>query len=158
MIASAKRKPGGGEVLKAIRTAADLPLDELSRVYGSRADEDFLRYEFFGQAGAALWLWSEGGEAVSALRTEPWKDGVLVTALQTAEGCRNHGYARMLLSAVLAQLRQQGSGRAYAHIHHRNSASICVHEKCGFRRIADTARLLDGTVTAQMGTYLVDCS
>ena len=139
-------------MLKTIRTAADLPLDELSRVYGSRADEDFLRYEFFGQAGAALWLWSEGGEAVSALRTEPWKDGCLVTALQTASGCESRGYATMLLRAVLEDLGQQGSGRVYAHIHHRNSASICVHEKCGFRRIADTARLLDGTVTAQMGT------
>lgn len=153
MIASAKRTPGGEALLKQIKNPGELPWEALETIYGRELDSRFLRYEFFAQAGAALYLWEVEGQAVSALRIEPWKDGVLVTALQTASGCENRGYATMLLRAVLEDLGQQGSGRVYAHIRHGNVSSIRVHEKCGFQRIADTARLLDGTVTARLGTY-----
>lgn len=141
-------------MLRVIKSSREIPWDQLSCVYGGEVDRAFLGRGFFNEPGAAIYLWTVGDAAVSALRVERWMDGVLITALQTAEGCRNRGYARMLLSAALEHLGQQGSGRTYAHIHHRNRASVCVHEKCGFRMIADTARLLDGTVTAQMGTYL----
>lgn len=140
-------------MLKQIKSPGELPWEELKQVYGAELDRAFLRYEFFRLPGAALYLWLEGHGAVCALRIEPWKDGCLVTALQTASGCENRGYATMLLQAVLAELGQQGRGRVYAHIRHGNGASIRVHEKCGFRRIADTARLLDGTVTSRLGTY-----
>lgn len=140
-------------MLKQIKTPGELPWEELDRVYGPDVARAFLRYEFFCQPGAALYLWLDGDEAASALRVEPWKDGTLVTALQTAPGQRNRGYASILLSAVLKELGQQGRGRVYAHIRHSNVPSIRVHEKCGFCRIADTARLLDGTVTSRLGTY-----
>ena len=143
-------------MLKLIKIPGELPWEALEKIYGRELDSRFLRYVFFAQAGAALYLWEVEGKAVSALRTEPWKDGVLVTALQTASGCENRGYATMLLQAVLAELGQQGRGRVYAHIRHGNGASIRVHEKCGFRRIADTARLLDGRVTSRLGTYEYD--
>jgi RimJ/RimL family protein N-acetyltransferase len=117
---------------------------------------DYLRNDFFVAAGAMYCLWMEEGEYVSALRLEPWKDGLLVTALETAPAYRGKGYACALLTAVQSMLAQQGASRLYSHIEKGNRASIRVHGKCGFRKISDIAALLDGTITAQMETYLLN--
>ena len=119
---------------------------------------DDLRFGFFSIPRAMYCLWMVEGECVSALRLEPWQDGWLLAALETAPDRRNQGHARALLTAVQGYLGDQGPVKLYSHIHCRNTASIHVHERCGFRKIADTAKLLDGTVTSQMGTYLFERS
>ena len=141
-------------MLQVAKTMTQLPLEQLERVYGGALDADYLRYEFFSLPGAVYCLWLAEGQCVSAVRLEPWRDGTLLTALETAPDKRKRGYARELVRAVVAYLAEQGSVRLYSHIHHRNAASIRVHEKCGFWKISDTAVLMDGTVTAQMGTYV----
>jgi RimJ/RimL family protein N-acetyltransferase len=123
-------------------------------VYGEVLDRSYLLNEFFRKSGATVCLWVEGKQGVSALRLEPWKDGFLLAALETAPTQRRQGYAGGLLKAVKAHLTEQGRGKLYCHIHHRNTVSIRVHVRCGFRKISDTAVLLDDTVTARMGTYL----
>lgn len=143
-------------MLKVISSMAELPLEHLEQVYGQAVDEEYLRFEFFHIPGAKICLWYVEGVCVSALRLEPWRDGLLLTGLETAPLWRNQGYAGALLLAVQSHLAQQGSYRLYAHIHKRNLPSVRVHERCGFRMISDTAALLDGTVTAQMGTYLLE--
>ena len=144
---------GGVAVFKVIERMSDFVEVPLKQVYGEAVDLTYDWHDFFRQSGARLCLWLEGERCVSALRFEPWKDGLLVTALETAPDRRRLGFASALLEAVLDHV---GQGKVYAHIHHRNAASIRVHEKCGFQKIAETARLLDGTVTAQMGTFVVE--
>ena len=75
----------------------------------------------------------------------------LLEALETRPEYRRRGYAEQLIKAVLVQLQPE---RLYSHIGHKNVASIAVHLKCGFRKLADTARYLDGSVDAHCGTYL----
>ena len=145
-------------MLKLISFPGEMPWDGLERVYGEAVDRSFLRCDFFRKPGAMVCLWLEGDEVVCALRLEPWKDGFLLAALQTAPTCRRCGYARSLLRAVQRYVREQECTKLYSHIHHRNMASIRLHAQCGFQKISDTAALLDGTITAQMGTYLCERS
>ena len=143
-------------MLKVIRSPRELPWEALDRIYGGSVDRSYLQYDFFCRPRAVVCLWLEAEEAVSALRLDPWKDGLLLAGLETAPAYRRRGYAQALLLAVCSYLTEQGSAVLYSHIDHRNIPSIRVHEKSGFRKISDTARLLDGTVTAQMGTYRWD--
>ena len=117
---------------------------------------DYLRQCIFAVPDAALCVWQESGHYVSALRLEPWKDGLLLTGLETAPERRGKGYARALIRAVQGYLVQQGKGKLYSHINKSNTASICVHEKCGFRRIYDYAAYVDGSVDRASKTYLWD--
>lgn len=141
---------GGGAVLRVIERAGDLS------GMGTEGFEQaaYLSREFFRVRGALCCLWMVDGIYVSLLRLEPWRDGLLLTGLETLPEKRNCGYAGDLLTAVQAYLKAQGAVRLYSHIDKRNGVSIHVHEKCGFCKIADTATLLDGTITARMGTYL----
>lgn len=109
------------------------------------AEEDFYRYLrecFFRTPGAAYAVWEEGGSYVSALRLEPYRDGVLVNALETAPQQRRKGYASRLLEAVLGTL----NGPVYSHVAKRNLPSLALHERLGFRRIQETALYLDGSL------------
>lgn len=109
------------------------------------AEEDFYRYLrecFFRTPGAAYAVWEEGGSYVSALRLEPYRDGVLVNALETAPQQRRKGYASRLLEAVLGTL----NGPVYSHVAKSNLPSLALHERLGFRRIQETALYLDGSL------------
>ena len=115
-----------------------------------RAEQDFyqyLRYDFFTTAGAYYALWQEGGEYVSALRIEPYKDGVLLEALETAPGMRRRGYAEKLMRAVLSTEK-----KIYSHVSKRNVASLNIHEKCGFVRVSEQATYIDGSVSSKCCT------
>lgn len=170
---------GGGEVLKVIRSMKELPFGHLMAVYAESnaeagrqrwpeetpergidlAEQDFyeyLRQSFFRIPGAVYCLWLVEGACVSALRLEPWKDGLLLTGLETAPDRRNRGYACALIRGVQAHLGQQGSVKLYSHIHKRNTASIHTHEKCGFRKISDMAVYIDGSANSQGATYLYE--
>ena len=119
-----------------------------------RAEQDFYTYLsdcFFREPGAAYYIWSEGGHYVSALRLEPYQDGLLLEALETHPDYRRRGYAACLICAVLKKLRPE---KVYSHIGHRNMASQAVHAKCGFHKVSDHARYADGSVNSYCGTYL----
>lgn len=122
-----------------------------------RAEQDFWQYlneVFFRTPGGVYCVWQEGGVYVSALRLEPYHDGLLLEALETAPGHRKQGYAAMLIRAVQEWLAGQGRVKVYSHIGHRNAASIAVHQKCGFRKVLDHGVYADGSVTNRAGTYL----
>ena len=148
-------------MLKMVHSMKELPFGQLMQIYGERYDVvsqqdfyDYLRQCFFQADGAMYALWLEDDQAVSALRLEPWRDGLLLTGLETAPDRRNRGYAICLLRAVLDWQRGQENVRVYSHIHKQNMASIRVHEKCGFCRISDCACYLDGSVDRRAATYL----
>ncbi len=115
-----------------------------------RAENAFLSYlreGFFSQCEAFYAVWIEDGNYRSALRLEPYRDGFLLTALETAPEFRRRGIAFRLITEVLTFLHFKGVKKVYSHVEKRNVASLGVHSKCGFQRISESATYIDGTVT-----------
>lgn len=113
------------------------------------AEQDFFQYlsdVFFRQKDSFYAIWVENEKYVSALRIEPYLDGLLLCALETAPSARCMGYACKLISSVLRYLSEYGSGTLYSHVSKRNVASINAHLMCGFRVIKDHAIYSDGSV------------
>lgn len=117
------------------------------------AEQDFYRYlreSFFTTSGAAYAFWEVNGKYVSALRLEPYRDGLLLEALETAPDERRKGYAEALLCAVLDRV---GDKKVYSHVHKQNVPSLRIHEKCGFLRIQEFAAYIDGSVNGRCCTF-----
>lgn len=87
-------------------------------------------------------VWDCDGEYVSALRLEPYRDGFLISCLETAPCRRRQGYAH----ALLVEVTQLWPGPYYVHIAKSNFPSIKLHENAGFLKIADHAVYVDGSV------------
>ena len=118
-----------------------------------RAEQDFYQYLrecFFATEGAIYALWVIDGQYVSALRLEPYQDGLLLEALETAPEHRHKGYASKLIRAVLEWV---GNQKVYSHVSKRNAASLRTHEKCGFHRIMEHAVYADGSVLTSSCTF-----
>lgn len=116
-----------------------------------RAEQDFYQYlqeSFFKTPGAYYAIFVAEDTYVSALRIEPYKDGVLLEALETAPMHRRKGYAKMLMRSVLA-----GEKKVYSHVGKRNLPSLKVHDACGFQRISEQAVYIDGSVNAKCCTF-----
>ena len=114
------------------------------------AEDDFYGYlqdVFFRTKGAVYCIWEENKTYISALRLEPYRDGLLLEALETHPDYRRSGYAVKLISAVSAYLAEKGSYTVYSHVHKRNTASLKTHLATGFQRISDQAVYIDGSVT-----------
>ena len=63
-------------------------------------------------------------------------------------------FAAALIRAVQCFL--EGKTKLYSHVDKRNLSSLKVHEKCGFRRVADFAVCVDGSVNQKMYTLCWD--
>lgn len=110
------------------------------------AEQEFYQYLqqlFFKTEGACYLIWEEGGHYISALRLEPYQDGLLLEALETHPLYRNKGYAACLVSAAVTYA---GGTRIYSHVSKKNFPSLRTHEKCGFLKCLDHARYADGSV------------
>ena len=128
----------------------DMPVEAAQR----RAEQDFREYlqeDFFVHKGACYCVWEESGQYLSALRLEPWQDGLLLEALETHPDFRKQGYAKKLILAV--QLELTGK-RVYSHVSKKNKASLATHQSCGFSIIRDFVRMLDGTVSSRSWTLM----
>lgn len=163
-------------MLVVVDRFSELRIGELMQVYGQSnreaaeewknlppmfalelAERDFRQYlqeVFFPTPGALCCIWEESGRYVSALRLEPYKDGLLLAALETALDCRRQGYGEALIRAVQQHL---GSGKLYSHVDKRNTASLRIHEKCGFRVISDCAVYISGSVDYRCCTLVYEC-
>lgn len=107
-------------------------------------EQDFYSYlhnVFFKTEGAFYAILEEDGIYICALRMEPYRDGLLLAALETRPQYRGKGYARKLILSVLSQV----SGKVYSHVDKQNSPSLAVHYACGFEKIGDGAVYLDGS-------------
>ncbi len=107
---------------------------------------EFLSQIFFQTPGAVYAVWAVEGRYVSALRLEPFQDGMLVEALETAPGHRRRGCGTDLMNAVIAWLAGEREHLLYSHVSKRNRPSLALHSKCGFVRVLDHAVYIDGTV------------
>lgn len=121
-----------------------------------QAQQDFYAYlqkDFFCKEGDLYCIWEENGSYICALRLEQYQDGLLLEALETRPEYRRKGYAEKLIRAVQHQYCDQ---KIYSHISHNNIPSLSVHRKCGFEKILDHARYVDGSVNAFCGTFLYE--
>lgn len=121
---------------------------QLSELQGiSMAEQQFytfLQEVFFKTPDSRYCVWLEDGRYVSALRLEPYRDGLLLEALETAPQNRRKGYGHSLMLAAL----EQTQGRpVYSHVGKRNTASMALHMGCGFEKIQDCAVYIDGSVS-----------
>jgi GNAT superfamily N-acetyltransferase len=141
--------------MESNREKAELEFSDLSIEQGIyQAEQDFYQYlreVFFRTPGSVYCLWQENGRYLSALRLEPYKDGLLLEALETAPEYRRKGYAEALLREALS-----GNGKIYSHVHKNNVPSLRIHEKLGFRRISETAAYIDGSVNDHCCTLCYD--
>lgn len=151
------------------RTMRELVFSELMEVYMEgnlektengltllEAERDFRQYLrecFFTVPEAAYYIWVEDGRYVSALRLEPYKDGLLLEALETAPDRRRRGYAGQLIRAVL---KTETRRPIYAHVAKGNTASLAVHQGCGFRRVLEYAAYIDGSVHDRACTMILE--
>ena len=120
-------------------------LDETEqRIRAEQEFYQFLKQVFFPVEGAVYCIWEEQGSYVSALRLEPYRDGLLLEALETAPQYRRRGYGAKLICSV--QSAYPGK-KIYAHVHKRNIPSLKIHEQCGFLRISESAVYISGSVT-----------
>lgn len=163
-------------MLKIIRKSAELNYSELMNVYFEdnlkngrekypndsvdsqlrKAETDLFEYlhsVFFRQCNSIYAVWEEKGRYQSALRLEPYCDGYLLCALETAPCARRKGYASLLVNASRQYLSQFGNGIIYTHVSKSNIPSIKTHMKCGFRIIKDYAVYLDGSVLHNSYTF-----
>lgn len=127
--------------------------DGLSLLEAEQAFYQYLREDFFTARGAVYYIWAEQGRYVSALRLEPYKDGLLLEGLETAPEQRRKGYAGALIRGMLAV---EQTRPIYSHVHKNNTASLAVHEGCGFRRVAEYAAYIDGSVNDRACTMKLE--
>lgn len=123
------------------------------------AEQDFyayLRDIFFVTSGAVYAVWEENGDYVSALRLEPYCNGLLLEGLETSPVHRRKGFAATLIQSVLAYLSLQENCLVYSHISKWNVASLRTHESCGFKRIQEYAVYIDGSVRKDSCTLLFE--
>ncbi len=124
-----------------------------------QAKQDFYQYLaqcFFCVEGAVYALWEENGRYLSGLRLEPYKDGLLLEALETAPDHRRQGYACKLMSSVQSWLSGHGAIKVYSHVDRKNAPSQRCHQNCGFTKILDYAVYIDGSVFSSSDTYLFE--
>lgn len=164
-----KNEKEGDAVLLVARSLRELQFSELMEVYiegnlekaedglslpeAEQAFWQYLKEDFFSAAGAAYYVWVVSGRYVSALRLEPYKDGLLLEALETAPEERRKGYAAALIRAAL---EAEHTRPIYSHIDKRNAASLAVHERCGFHRVAEFAAYIDGSVNDRACTMKLE--
>ena len=132
-------------------------LPEDAQIRESESDfYNYLKDYFFPIRGAFYALWEVDHLYAAALRMEPYKDGWLLSALETAPDQRRRGYAGDLICEVIHYVSKFERTKIYSHVSKRNIASIATHEKCGFHIEKDYAVYLDGSVLRSSYTLVYD--
>lgn len=163
-------------MVRFARIMCDLNFDELMLVYeeGNRengaesypdaseerrlekAEQDFRDYlqsVFFKTKGAFYAILEKDGHYVSALRLEPFRDGLLLEALETKPSERKKGFAALLIRSVLQEVETRP---VYSHINKWNKLSQKTHAACGFRKVHDFAEYIDGSVSSRADTWIYE--
>lgn len=137
-----------------LENGADMAPDETEARQIQLGEDNFYQFltGFFRIPGAMYAVWSEGDRYVSALRLEPWKDGLLLEGLETLPEMRQRGYAKELIRAVQKAICVQDGVKIYSHVSKKNTASLRTHESCGFQIVSDYAVYVDGSVNSRAFT------
>ncbi len=76
-----------------------------------------------------------GWAALSPVSTRPVYAGVAEVSIYIADAARGQGVGKALLHALIEQSEQNGIWTLQAGIFPENTASIALHESCGFRQV-----------------------
>ena len=99
---------------------------------------EYLKEDFYSQAGRTYWVWEEDGQWVSALRTAFINDDLYyIEALETKPEYRKQGYAEKLLLMVIEAFKAQDAFELCDCVSKRNIASLKTHLKAGFSIVSD---------------------
>lgn len=123
--------------------------DEETNIAILKVEQSFYQYlkeDFFTVQGAFYAVWEQGSAYVCALRLEPYRDGLLLEALETALIHRRKGYAANLINAVMEHMKRHEIKYIYSHVNKKNLPSLKTHLSCGFERVLDHAVYIDGSV------------
>lgn len=100
---------------------------------------DYIEKEFLSGKNAYCIL-EENGAWVSALRLYKIDGGFyFIEALETAPKFRCKGYAEKLLNELIEKLKNTENCKIYDCVSKKNTASLRVHEKCGFKIVDENA-------------------
>ena len=158
-------------MLRLVKNRSQIDMDQFCCAYEETLSQDgasperyfserdrlywYLREVFFNDPEAFCGLWEIQGRCVSILRMERYRDGFHVSGLETSPDARGRGFAKSLIRAVIdSMMESYGSVTIYSHIKKNNFRSIQVHLSCGFIKITDSARLLDGSFSSEYCTFL----
>lgn len=165
-------------MLRIITLPAQLNLEQLTHVYSQSiqarvrelnqylsdyectimAEEEFRSFwrdVFFREAGSICAVLEENGKYVSALRLQNYRDGLLLSGLETEPANRNRGMAGKLMVEIRKYLEDAGCTKVYSHIKKDNLPSRKVHISCGFELLREGAVLLDGSASWSYDTYIL---
>jgi len=118
--------------------------ENLQILYAQQDFYDFL-VSFFAVDNAKYFIWAPLGRYAAALRVEPYKEGLLVEALETRPDARRKGYATDLMNATMSYLRSGCHLKVFSHVKKDNEASLLVHYRCGFHILSESAVYIDGS-------------
>ena len=120
------------------------PLEPLQTqlALAEQAFRTYLANDFFSKENVRYCIWHEGETYLSALRLEPFRDGLLLEALETHPDHRRKGYAKQLIRSVFSQLPT--GTRIYSYVDKENVPSLAAHFACGFSILLDHAVQPDG--------------
>ena len=82
-----------------------------------------------------------GWAALSPVSARPVYSGVVEVSVYVAAGARGRGVGRRLLEALVEAAEADGRWTMQAGIFPENTASIQLHERCGFRVVGRRVRL-----------------
>lgn len=122
------------------------------------AEQDFYQYlneVFFRNHDAVYAIWADHCRYTAALRLEPYRDGLILCALETRPDAREQGFASALIRATVERLSQYSSGTIYSHVSKSNLPSLAVHRNCGFTVCMEHAVYLDGSVNQNCYTMVL---
>lgn len=138
-------------MLAVFSRISDMDFDALLDVYSQSLDKnnwqevntffDDLQL-FFDNENVYLMQWVQENKVMAAMRLETYRDGYLITCLETDPNFRRKGCAYKLLNAVMTQF----PGVYYSHVDKRNKPSLLLHQKLGFEIYLNHAVYVDGSV------------
>ncbi len=130
-------------------------LTDLGRLRQAEMDFlNYLKYDFFRVNGSFYAVWEAKSGPVCALRLEPYRDGYLLEALETAPEHRGKGYATALIQETMDYAVENDLAPVYSHIRKGNRASEQAHSACGFVIYKDVAAYIDGSVDGKSNTWI----
>ena len=98
-----------------------------------------------------MYVLDDNGVKSECIVTDEGNGIIEIKNIATVPDYQGNGYAKALIDFLV---KEYGGKYSVLQVGTGDSPlTVPFYEKCGFRRIADTARLLDGTVTSRLGTY-----
>lgn len=122
---------------------------------------EYLKTDFFTEAGRRYYALEKDGKWVSAIRLFPVsgaENTFYAEALETAPAERRKGYAKKMMEMLFEKLGEKGTFEITDTVHKKNEKSVQFHLSCGFEIYKDpaecvlTGKIDENSYTMRFGT------